>query len=343
MKKLYKIILLPFLILFIFSNVYAGSGNRTGTSGAAQLLIPVGARGIAMGGANIASSLGLESLYWNPAGIASLNPSVNVTFSHMSYIADIGVEYGAISADIEGFGALAFNIKSLSVGDIAVTTTSDPDGTGATFKPQMLVAGVSYSRLLTDNISVGLTANLISETLGEVDATGFAFDVGVIYQNLAEINGLNFGIVMKNIGPQMEYDGAGLLIQAVSDDLNRPPTFYQANAAAFELPSTFEIGFAYEPRVDDVNSLKINVNYQNNNFLSDQYKSGLEYGYNEMFFLRGGYTLASDVESDEFIYGIALGAGLNYQVEDIALRVDYAFRDVDYFSGNHVFQISFGF
>jgi hypothetical protein len=36
----------------------------------AQLLIPVGPRGIAMGEANLAACLWVESIFWNPAGVA---------------------------------------------------------------------------------------------------------------------------------------------------------------------------------------------------------------------------------------------------------------------------------
>ena len=296
-----------------------------------------------MGGANIASSYGIEALYWNPAGVAKLNSGVDVTFSHMNYIADIGVEYGAVAANIEGFGTLSFSIKSLAIGDILVTTTRDPDGTGATFSPQMLTAGIGYSRLLTDQISVGVVTKFISETLGKVDASGFAFDVGVIYKNLGSINGLSFGIAMKNIGPQMKYDGAGLLIQAESNDLNRPPQFYKTNTAAYELPSSFELGFAYSRSFDDVNSVQLIGNYQNNNFSSDEFKLGGEFNFDDLLFVRGGYVFAPDVESEEYIYGFSAGVGLNYAVEGIDLMVDYAFRDVQYFDANHVFQISFGF
>jgi hypothetical protein len=137
----------------------------------------------------------------------------------MSYIADIGVEYGAVAANIEGFGVVSFNVKSLAIDDILITTTQDPDGTGATFSPQMLVAGVSYSKLLTDNIAIGVTANYISETLGQVDATGIAFNVGVSYENLGDISGLNFAIAIKNLGGEMQYDGAGLLQEAEVEKL----------------------------------------------------------------------------------------------------------------------------
>jgi len=342
MTKIYKLFLSLFILLGITTVTFASGGERTGTGGASQLNIPVGARSMAMGGANIASAYGIEALYWNPAGVAKLDKSVAVTFSHMTHIADIGVQYGAVAAKIEGFGVVSFNVKSLSIDDIFVTTTQDPDGTGATFTPQMLVAGISYSKLLTDNIAVGVTANYISETLGQVDATGMAFNIGVSYDNLADVNGLAFAVAIKNLGAEMQYDGAGLLQQADVDNFNRPPQFYQSNSAPFEIPSQFEIGFAYAPSIDDLNTLNLSSSFQNNNFSGDEYKLGAEYVYDQLLFVRGGYSFAPDVEDEDYLYGLTAGIGLKYDLDGVDLMVDYAFRDVQYFDANHVFQISFG-
>jgi Type IX secretion system protein PorV len=343
MKKLISLLTVVFTLLLMLDVAYAGGGNRTGTGGATELLIPVGPRGIAMGQSNISTSYGIESLFWNPAGVSKMNNSADVMFSHMSYIADIGVEYGAVAANFEGFGIVSFSLKSLDIGDIPVTTTQNPDGTGDTYSPTMVTAGISYSRQLTERIAVGLTTNLISEKLGSVSASGIAFNVGVIYDDLADINGLSFGVVMKNIGPEMKYDGSGLYTQATVTDYNRPPGYYKVDAAPFELPSTFEIGLGYKPQLDEVNSLQLSGNFQNNNFSADEYKFGAEYGYNNTFFLRAGYQFAPNIDSQDYIYGLTAGVGIDYDFEGINLRIDYAFRDVDYFDGNHVFSLSLGF
>lgn len=343
MKNIKMILVLVFSLLLALDAVYAGGGNRTGTGGASQLLIPVGPRGIAMGESNISTSYGVESIFWNPAGVAKLTSSANVMFSHMSYIADIGVEYGAVSANFEGFGVVSFSLKSLAIGEIAVTTTQNPDGTGDKFTPQMLTAGLSYSKLLTERISVGLTANIVTETLGSVTATGFAFNVGVIYDNLADVDGLSFGIVMKNIGPKMQYGGSGLLIQADATSLNRPPQYYTIESAPFDMPSLFEIGLGYKSVIDEMNSLQFSGSFQNQNYSGDEYKLGAEYGYDNTFFARVGYQTSPQVEADNYIYGFTAGAGLHAKLEGIDLKIDYAFRDVQYFSGNHIFALSLGF
>lgn len=343
MKKLISLFTIIFALLLMLDVAYAGGGNRIGTAGAAELLIPVGPRGIAMGEANVATSYGLESLFWNPAGVAKMNNSSQLIFSHMSYIADIGVEYGAVAANFEGFGALALSIKALSVGDIPVTTTQNPDGTGATFSPQMIVAGLCYSRQLTDNISVGLTSNFISETMGNVSANGVAFDVGVIYDNLVDLEGFSLGVVLKNIGPQMTYDGTGLLVQAsVVGDLKRPPAYYSVNAAPFELPSNFQLALGYQRDIDKMNALQFSGIYQNNNFSGDEVKLGGEYGYNNMFFVRAGYQLAVQ-ESDDYIYGFTAGAGINYNIEGFSIKIDYAYRYAQYFDGSNIFALTLGF
>jgi len=343
MKIIYKALVLILLFLPELNIINAGAGNRIGTGGASQLLIPVGVRGISMGEQGVASSTGIEALFWNPAGISKMNNSAAVTFSHMNYIADIGLEYGAVAANFEGFGMVALNVKTLSIGDIPVTTTQDPDGNGTNFSPQILTAGLSYSRTLTDRIAVGLTANLITETLGDASASGVAFDVGVIYETLADLNGLSFGLVLKNLGPKMKYDGSSLFVQGDVDDLNRPPQFYRVEAASFELPTVFQIGFSYKPQLDEINSVLASATFQNNNYSDDEYRLGLEYGYNNLFFIRGGYALAPEAQEDAYIFGLTAGAGINYQMGGMELKVDYAFRDVEYFEANHVFALTIGF
>ncbi len=338
-----RIFILAFILLLAMANTYAGGGNRTGTSGASELLIPIGVRGIAMGQASVATSTGIEALFWNPAGVSKLEGSASVMFSHMNYIADIGVEYGAVSANFEGFGVVSLSIKSLAVGEIPITTTQSPDGTGSTFSPQFLTAGLSYSRELVDRISVGLTANLINETLGDATASGVAFNVGVIYENLGDVDGLSFGVVMKNVGPQMKYSGSALFVQADVTNYNRPPQYYTIDAASFELPSTFELGLGYKPQINAMNSLTVATTFQNNNFSGDEYKFGLEYGYNHSFYLRGGYSMSPKSQTDNYIYGLSMGAGIDYSFQGIDLKLDYAFRDVKYFSGNHVFSLTLGF
>jgi len=345
MKKIFKLISVIILLLAV-NTAFAGGGSRTGTAGATQLLIPVGPRGIAMGESNLVTASGIEALYWNPAGVSHMTNNADVLFSYMSYIADIGVQYGAVAANFEGFGTVSFAVKSLSVGDIPVTTTTNPDGTGETYSPTEIVAGVSYSRMLTDAISVGLTANFVTETLAEVSASGVSFDFGVIYNNLADINGLSIGVVAKNFGSEMTFSGTGLY-QVVSEPPYGVNRYLTVQAAPFEMPFNFQLAAGYQRPLDAINTLEFTGIYMNNNFSPDEFKFGAEYGYNKMFFVRAGYQFASDpgdsFGDSNYLYGFTAGAGFNYQVEGFSVKVDYAYRYAQFFDGNNVFALTLGF
>ncbi|MBN1299772.1 MAG: PorV/PorQ family protein [Melioribacteraceae bacterium] len=342
-KKLVSILL---FFLLLFGTVFAQAGaNRKGTAGAAELMIPVGARGISMAGSAVVDAVGVDAIYWNPANLARSSHSFEVSFSHMEYLADIGVEYGALGLALGEFGSLGLSIKALSIGDIVKTTNEYPDGTGQTFSPQFVTIGLTYSKLLSDRVSVGLTANYISETLDLVSASGLSFDIGVAYSNLASVNGLSLAVTLKNLGPDMKFDGSGLLVLADQDGVKRDPQYYKIDAAGFALPTTLEIGLGYQYSINDVNMLQVASSFTNHNFYEDEYKFGLEYAYNDFLFVRGGYTMMPELDADYQVYGLTAGVGLNYMVNDVALKFDYAFRDVDLpgADAQHIVTLGLGF
>ncbi len=343
MNSLTRMSFVTLLTLLAFSIGLSNSGNRTGTSGASELLIPIGTRDIAMGGATTATSSGVEALFWNPAGTAKADASVSIYASHMMYIADIGVNSAALSVNFESFGVLSLNLKGLSFGDIPLTTTLTPDGTGQTFSPQFFTVGLTYARQLTDRISVGLTGTLITERMAEVSATGFAFNIGVVYDNFVDLQGLSLGVAVKNIGPQMKFEGAGLNMQAYAPSLDRPQYYYKVEAAAFELPSTIEIGVGYKRPIGEDHGMLVAMAFQNNNFSDDEYKIGLEYEFQNLLFLRGGYDYSPpETEKRENIFGATFGAGVHTLIGGVDICFDYAFRSAKIFSNNHVFSVKIG-
>jgi hypothetical protein len=343
MKALIKFMTVLMLMVVATQALWAGGANRTGTAGAQELLIPIGARDIGLGGSTIATTSGIEALFWNPAGITKSPTSTNFLFTHMSYIADIGVEYGAVSINFEGLGIIALNLKSLSIGDIPVTTEDNPDGTGQTYNPQFFTTGLTFAKQLSDRISVGVTANMVLERLGQVNSSGFAFNAGVMYDNLASISGLSIGVVVKNIGPQMHFDGPGLYRVATVSAQARGPQYYTIETAPFEMPSTIEIGLGYRVAMSGENGLLLSTAFQNNNFSDDEYKIGAEYSFNKVFFVRGGWTFAPNIDDMDYLFGPTAGAGVIIENEGTAVAVDYAFRSTRYFSGGHVISVRIGF
>lgn len=330
------------IALLTSGTLFAGGGNRNGTAGATQLLIPVGTRGIAMGGATLTNGTGIESIFYNPANLSKSSSSVDVIFSHMTYIADIGVSYGAVGASLGSLGSIALSIKSLDIGDIERTTVENPDGSGASFSPQYTVVGFTYSKTLSDRIAVGLTANLVSEKLDQVTATGLAFNIGITYQNLANIDGLSLAVVIKNLGTNMKYEGSGLYVRADVPDFTRPSQYYLIEAAEFEMPSTLEMGLGYDYQFNESNSLVLAGTFVSDNYYEDEIKIGGEYNYDNLLFLRGGYQFFPDMDSEDTVWGLTAGFGLQYDLGGAKVKIDYAYREAEFFDASHIFSIGVG-
>lgn len=346
MKHTLLVVALLVCVAVVTDGAFA-QNKRTGTAAASELLIPVGARGLAMGGSTIATSVGLDAIHWNPAGLGRMQSSAEGMFSSMNYIADIGVSYGAVGASFGEFGVLALSIKSLDFGEIPLTTEDDPENTsGRFFSPTFVTVGLSYSRAITDAIAFGGTIKIISEQITNVSATGFAIDLGVQYNRVAGIGGLSLGVAVKNVGPQMKFDGSGLYRNATSSDGRRPQQRYRSEAASSELPSLIEIGLSYGGMTAENLSYSVNGSFMNNNLYLDQYNLGGEVGYSFQEFKvfgRAGIGLVPQAEEKEHIFGATFGAGFQYQASGIDITIDYAYRQVEFFDANNVFAIKFGF
>lgn len=337
MKKIILVII-TFLITF---SLYAGDESRKGTTGADQLLIPVGARSIATGGAFVSTVRGLESIYYNPAGL-DVSRSTEAMFSYMNYVADINMSYFAAGTSLGEFGSIALSFKSFDFGDIPVTTNELPDGTGATYSPTFLTIGFTYSKVLTDRVSIGANVKLISENIQSTNASGFAIDAGVQYQFS---DALSIGATINNIGGNMVYSGQDLRVQTgVPNSVPGAPNgTYEVVAEEFQIPSYFQLGLAYEHRFNEQNQLNLATTFTANNSLDDAFNFGLEYGYMNNFFIRGGYNLYTG-NTDESVFGFTAGAGVNYDISDIGISFDYAYRDVkDFPTSNHIFTVKLAF
>lgn len=336
MKKLIILIL-----LFNITALFAGDVSRKGTTGADQLFIPVGARSIATSGAFVASVMGTEAIYYNPAGL-NRSQSSEAMFSYMNYIADINISYIGVAGYLGELGSIGFFMKTFDFGNIEQTTISNPDGTGINYSPAYYTFGLTYSKLITDRVSVGVNLKLISESIMNTSATGFAVDFGVQY---AFTKDFHIGVVVNNVGANMKYSGPDLQVKTVVPGTYPGSTTaaYDAVTEEFQIPSYYELSLAYKFHLDNANGLALGGVFRNNNNLEDEMRFGLEYDYSKMFYLRAGYSLLMENAGDA-IYTYTVGAGINMKLMDaLNARFDYAFRPVNEFpTDNHVFTLMLG-
>ncbi|MEO6693981.1 MAG: PorV/PorQ family protein [Ignavibacteria bacterium] len=338
-----KISLVILILISFIENIMAGPRDRFGTNAADELLIPVGSIGTSLGGSNMASITGIESMYWNPAGLSKINSNTGeAMFSYMNYIADINMQYFGTVVRIGNLGNLGLSIRSLDFGsEELVTTISSPEGTGEKFTPTYIVGNLSFARAMTDKIYFGSTVKLISESIADVSATSFAFDVGLQY--IAGSSGIKFGIALKNLGPRIKFDGPGL---DRSYTENGTTVIRRITLQEFELPTNLEIGLTYNANLGNQNNINMSTSFQSSSYSSDEYKFGLEYIYNNSFFIRAATNVYPEKETDENLFGPSFGAGIKYPVGNIKLGFDYAYRilNTDGFnSTNQYFTLNIGF
>ena len=306
LRHSFRISTILLVLVFASATAFADGYDRAGTAAAPELLIPVGARDMALGGASIATSSGLEALHWNPAGLSKSESNAGILFSTMSYLADTRINYLATGANFKSFGSLALNIKALDFGQIPVTTEANPDGTGADFSPTFFTLGLTFAKELTDRIAVGFTSHYIVNRILRVEATAASFSAGLQYANLGGIAGLDLGVALKHIGTRMQFGGSGLLRRGQLNELRRGPSDYNVEASSADLPSTFELGLSYRY----MDALNLSSVFRHNNFAYDQYRMGAEYVLSDFFALRAGFDYAPNSD-DDYIYGTSFGFGLN--------------------------------
>ena len=332
-------LLIVAVTLFCWSvSAQAGDDVKIGTSGAQELRIPVGSGGTAMAGSGVAYSNGIDALYWNPAGAASVE-GVDLMLSRRQYIADIDIDYLVAARPMGDLGVFGITAKVLSMGDEIVTTIADPDGNGETFSSSFSIIGLSWARTLTDRVAVGANGNVIYEKIADQTATGVAFDVGVQYN--PGWNNMTFGAVIKNLGPRMRFDGRGFDQETdTSDDPNGRNHSTRTQSSSFEIPSYVQLGMAYKILEQEHSVVHLTGAFQSNNFSEDEFRFGAEYAYNGAFFLRGGYT---DSRQKEYLYGFTAGAGLNLALGETTLKFDYAWGESDLFEDNQTFTFLIDF
>jgi len=334
------------LLLFVFVNsMYAGPKNKYGLSSAPELLIPVGSAGTALAGSNLAAATGLDAIYWNPSGLTSLNGKTGeVLFSNQSYIADISVNYFAGAYKVPSLGTFALSIKALGFGDIPITTINNPGGTGETYSPTYITWGLTYGRVMTDRISIGTTIKFVYNKIARETASTYAFDFGINY-NVVN-SGLQFGVVLKNFGPGMTFTGQDLeqFYVPLGSQIGTPAEPRLTELATFDLPTALSLGISYDFKLDKKNNLTTHGTFQNNSFSSDNVNLGLEYNFNKLVYLRGGYQFTNDESNVSGFNGPTFGAGFKYaSSSNFNIGFDYAYRSSDIFDANQFFTINFGF
>jgi len=342
-----KFLLLSLLNLFILSigvlhaQIFRDI-TKVGTTAGQFLKIGPGARALAMGGTYVGVSDDIYAVYYNPAGVAISKGNGQAAFNHTQWLADISYDFAAASLNVPEIGTLFLAVTSLRVPEEKVRTFEFPEGNGQFWDAGSVSFGVGFARSLTDRFSIGFHAKYIQESIWSTSARGFALDVGTYY--VTPFNDLVIGASVSNFGTKMELDGRDIQINF---DPNSDPTTGPNNVPAkfamdqYDLPLTFRIGFSMDVVKTRYIRVKTAFDATHPNDNVEYANAGVEFVYDELVFLRGGYK---SIFLDNSEQSFTLGAGVNYELSPgLNLNVNYAYGDYGRLKNIQYFDIGIVF
>jgi len=295
------------LMLLILTGVQFPFG-KVGTTSFQFLKVFPGARANALAGAFSTVADNSEAVFWNPAGLARVS-GFDATAGYIGWFMDVKHYSFSAAYNYAGVGVFGFQATVADVGEIEVTTVDhlgfvngvyNPGLTGEVIRPNSMVLGASFARNLTDKFAFGVTLKYVIEDLVYQKADAIVFDGGLTFNS--GYKSIVIGAAIRHFGQEVKFIDK-----------------------SYPLPQTFNVGISsylvapVDPLITSLGDQTVLFSYdmiQPRDY--DQMHSiGLEYGFEKMLFLRGGYSFNSDQEK------LSAGIGLKYQ----NYRIDYSFND----------------
>ncbi|SEJ58579.1 hypothetical protein SAMN05192553_105247 [Cyclobacterium xiamenense] len=204
----------------------------------------------AMGDAGVATSPDANSAHWNAGKLAFIEDDMGFSLSYSPWLGrlvpDMSLNYLTGYKRIDDVSAFGLDLRYFNMGDIQLT---DSRGNAlGDFSPRDIAIGGTYSRKLSDNLALGISARFIHSNLsGNLSSAGgnesrpgvsVGTDVGLYHTSEIILSdkeaNLSWGINLSNIGPKITYNSA--------EDLDY-------------LPTNLRIGSALQIPLDGLNSI----------------------------------------------------------------------------------------
>jgi hypothetical protein len=326
-------------VVFLFFLVSAIAANAQILKYSNEFLaIGVGARAAGMGNAVVSSVDDATGAYWNPAALLQIKDNVQVALMHNEQFAGIVKhDYGTIAFKLNDKSAMAISMIRVGVDDIPTTVSLFQDGKldysrVKSFSSVDYAFMGSYARNLgIEGLSVGANVKVIRRIVGEfANAWGFGFDVGAQYT----FHNWNAGVSIRDITTTFnvwkysfsEQDKLVLLqtnnaLPSNTLELTAPKMILGLSRKFYLFSNNFSI-------LPELNA-ELTFDGRKNNWIQSQYfnadpRIGLEMGYKDLVFLRGGMmnfqTIKQIHGSNDLSFMPSVGVGLKIS----NLNIDYA-------------------
>jgi len=349
-KRIFSIVC---VILLVAVTAAFASNDNTGTSAGNFLKIGVGSRAAAMGDAYVALANDVTALYWNPAGITKI-AGTEVGISYTNWILDINHSFVGIVHNLGGFGVIGVSFNYLSMGEMERTTPQEPHGTGVYFDASDMALGIAYARDFTDRFSAGVNVKYVRETIGYCSAGTIALDAGT--QFVTGFHGMRLGMSVTNFSAGMTMSGTDQIVKTKADEVigSVPKKVALLRTDEFSLPLTFRFGISLDLLKSKMNQFTVNADYTDPRDVSPIGNFGVEYGWNNLLYLRGGIIYRSEDYDEQLLsdkgelalkYSVrfSFGGGLNLTVPGLGhnVQLDYAYSDLGILTTIHRFSFRF--
>jgi hypothetical protein len=331
------------LIILLFTSIFASAQLRKYSN--EFLNIGVGARALGMSNSNIASVEGVNSGYWNPAGLLKQKSDLEVSLMHAEYFAGIAkYDYVGISKRIDSNSVAGISLLRFGVDNIP-NTLDLVDANGnvdysriSTFNAVDFAAILSYSRKIPKlkGMDIGGNFKIIRRKLGDFGgAWGFGLDVGAMY-NYKDWKFAAMGRDITGTFNAWSYNMSDKDIATFQQTGNEiPSSSIEVTAPKLILGAARNFLF-WKDRISvlgEVNFINTFDGKRNTviktNLWSLEPAFGLELGYKGFVYLRGGIGNIQKQLNDkatEYITTMQpnFGVGIKYKI----FSLDYALTDI---------------
>lgn len=327
------------------------------------LNIGVGARGLAMSGAQVASVNDVTSGYWNPAGMANITQDFQIALMHSEYFAGIAkFDYGSVAVPLKGKDkVIGLSVVRFGVDDIPNTLNLfDANGQVnydniSSFSVGDYAGIISYAQKIkkVEGLRVGGNVKVIYRQAGSfATAWGFGLDVGAQYDR----KGVHMGLMAKDVTSTFNAwsfnfsDDEKAVLTSTGNDI--PTSSLEITVPQFIFGAAYEVNIKNkffilpEIDVDLTTDGKRNVPIKTNAVSIDP-RFGLEMNYARIVYVRFGVGNiqkgTDDVTGKSIVtWQPNIGAGVHFK----GVGIDYAFTDIGNQSQSlysHVISLNVGF
>lgn len=305
------------------------------------LSIGLGARAQAMGGAFAATVDDVTAAYWNPAGLVKKKGDLQLALQHSELFAGISkYDYAGLAAQVDATRTVGFSLIRFAVDNIIDSTDLIDANGNIDYNRLKSFSAADYAFLFSyaqktkvEGLTLGGNFKVIHRKVGDfASAWGFGLDAGVQYEK----KNWKFGLMGKDI--TTTFNAWHFNTEKFSEVFTQTGNEIPQDGLEITLPKLIP-GVAYKFNADKkftvLAELDADITFDgqrnvliNSNPISIDPHLGLEFGWDDFIFVRGGLTNLQKIRTIEnsITTSVQPSFGLGVKIKNVS--IDYALTNM---------------